>query len=110
MAGLLRTGTNVIAAHLKQDRYEAGLLAEIDLLFADGSSRKIVTDRTWGFFPALEDENGDQDEDYGLVILKTVVENGEEFLSTPDTDEELQEVYDLFMERIFEDADPEDSE
>lgn len=56
------------------------------------------------FFPAMEDD-GDETEDYGLVILKSVMENGEEFLSTPDSDEELNVVYDLFMEQILEDED-----
>ena len=42
-------------------------------------------------------------EDYGLVILKSVTENGEELLSTLDSDEELDEVYDLFMEQILDD-------
>ena len=42
------------------------------------------------------------DEEFGLVIMKVIEENGEEILSTPDTDEELDEVYDLFMERFFQ--------
>ena len=45
------------------------------------------------------------DEEYGLVIMKTVEENGEELLSTLDSDEEIEEVYNLFMERFFEDED-----
>ena len=42
-------------------------------------------------------------EEFGLVILKTVMENGEELLSTLDSDEELNRVYDLFMEQILSD-------
>ena len=38
----------------------------------------------------------------GLVILKVIEENGEELLSTPDSDEELDEVYQLFMDRFYE--------
>lgn len=58
------------------------------------------------FFPASETEGeADDSEDNGLVILKTVEENGEELLSTLDSDEELNEVYNLFMERFFEDED-----
>ena len=41
------------------------------------------------------------------MILKTIEENGEELLSTLDSDEELNAVYDLFMERLFEDEDEE---
>ena len=55
-------------------------------------------------FPAVEDESDDA-EDYGLVILKSITENGEEFLSTLDSEEELNTVYDLFMEQILADED-----
>ena len=41
------------------------------------------------------------------MILKAVTENGEELLSTLDSDEELDAVYDLFMEALFEDGDEE---
>ena len=53
------------------------------------------------FFPA-EVEGEEESEDDGLIILKVIQENGEELLSTPDSDEELDEVYQLFMERFFE--------
>ena len=43
--------------------------------------------------------------DYGLVIMKIVEEDGEELFSTLDSDEELDEVYNLFMERFFEEED-----
>ncbi len=59
------------------------------------------------FCPAVEEGADDESEEYGLVILKSIQENGEELLSTLDTDDELNEVYDLFMERIFEDEDEE---
>ena len=39
------------------------------------------------------------------MILKSVRENGEELLSTRDSDEELDKVYDLFMEQILSDED-----
>ncbi len=52
------------------------------------------------FFPA-EVEGEPDDPDAGLIILKTVHENGEDLLSTPDTEEELEAVYDLFMEQLF---------
>ncbi len=52
------------------------------------------------FFPAeTEDE---EDPDAGLVILKVLHENGEDILSTLDSDEELEEVYELFMESLFD--------
>lgn len=58
------------------------------------------------FFPTVDDEADEAAaEDFGLVILKSVVENGEELLSTLDSDEELDKVYDLFMEQILSDED-----
>lgn len=67
----------------------------------------------YAMFPAVEadEESGqprdaDTDgEEYGLVIMKVIEENGEELLSTLDSDEELDTVYELFMERFFEDED-----
>ncbi len=55
------------------------------------------------FFPAVDEDADEQSEDYGLVILKSIVENGEELLSTLDDEAELDEVYDLFMEQIMDD-------
>lgn len=54
------------------------------------------------FFPAVLEEGGEESEDYGMVILKSIEENGEELLSTLDTDEELEEIYGLFMERFYD--------
>ena len=48
------------------------------------------------FLPAVLEEDEYSDED-GLVILKSIRENGEELLSTLDSEEELTEVYDLFI-------------
>ena len=60
------------------------------------------------FFPTVEDEADEAAaEDFGLVILKSVMENGEELLSTLDSDEELDKVYDLFMEQLMADEDEE---
>ncbi len=61
------------------------------------------------FFPAVleEDEVNEDSDNYGMVILKSITENGEELLSTLDSEEELTEVYDLFMEMLFQDEDEE---
>ena len=64
----------------------------------------------YAMFPAVEEdeETGEpkdvdaDDEEYGLVIMKAIQEDGEELLSTLDSDEELDEVYELFMERFFQ--------
>ena len=56
------------------------------------------------FFPTADtEEEAESAQDFGLVILKSVVENGEEFLATPDTDEELNEIFDLFTQQLLED-------
>jgi hypothetical protein len=56
------------------------------------------------FLPADMDEN---DEDYGMVILRAEEEDGEDILTTVDDDNEIETVYDKFMERLFRDV-PED--
>ena len=62
-------------------------------------------------FSQEDEESGEpvdvdaDDEEYGLVIMKTVEENGEELLSTLDSDEEIEEIYNLFMERFFQEED-----
>ena len=69
----------------------------------------------YAMFPAVEEDEATgqpkdvdaDDEEYGLVIMKAIEENGEELLSTLDSDEELDEVYELFMERFFQDEDEE---
>lgn len=67
-------------------------------------------------FPATpeDEETGEpadeEGEEYGLVIMKAIEEDGEELLSTPDTDEELDEVYQLFMDRFFEESEEDEDE
>ena len=56
------------------------------------------------FFPAVSED----DEEYGLIIMKVVEEDGEELLSTLDSDEELDLIYNQFMERLFADEEMED--
>ena len=58
------------------------------------------------FFPAEyadADEEPVDDEEYGLIILKVVENDGFEELSTLDSEEELEAVYEQFMEILFED-------
>ena len=60
------------------------------------------------FFPTVSEEEEDVedvdlDEENGLIIMKVVEENGEEQLSTLDSDEELELVYQQFMEQLFAD-------
>lgn len=60
------------------------------------------------FFPAVSENEDDEpqdvdlDDEYGLIILKVVNVDGEEQLSTLDSDEEEELVYQQFMEVLFE--------
>ena len=52
------------------------------------------------FVPADMDED---DEDFGLILLKVVEKDGEELLADIDDEQELDAVYEKFMEELFED-------
>ena len=56
------------------------------------------------FVPADMDE---EDEDFGLILLKVVEKDGEELLADIDDENELDTVYEKFMEVLFEDEDEE---
>lgn len=83
---------------------------DLELEFLDALEHNGI--QYMAFFPADADADAqeDQEQEGEIVILKAITEDGEEFLSTPDTDEELDEVYQLFMEQIFSDEDDEDEE
>jgi uncharacterized protein YrzB (UPF0473 family) len=49
------------------------------------------------FLPADMDE---EDDDFGMIILKTITENGEDTLATVDDDALLEDIYSRFMERM----------
>ena len=57
------------------------------------------------FVPADESEDAEEVE---IVILKAVYEGEEEVLVTVDDDTELEEIYNLFMERLAEDEEIEE--
>ena len=77
---------------------------EIELEYVDAIE---VDGQTYmAFFSTVDDEADEAAaEEFGLVILKSITENGEELLSTLDSDEELNRVYDLFMEQLMDDED-----
>lgn len=63
------------------------------------------------FFPASDEDDEeltdiDPDEE-GLVILKMITENGEDLLTSLDSDEEIEEVYEIFMERFLDELEEE---
>lgn len=59
------------------------------------------------FVPADMDED---DEDYGLILLKAVEQDGEQILADIDDEQELDAVYELFMAELFDDDEDEDGE
>ena len=79
---------------------------EITLEYVDTLEYNGIT--YTAFFPAEVEGEETSEEEFGLVILKTIHENGEEILSTPDSDDELNAVYDLFMEQLLDSLDDED--
>lgn len=74
---------------------------EIELEFIDALEYNGTIYRA--FFPVAEDEAEEESEDYGLILLKTETENGEELLVQIEDEDELNTVYDLFMEQLFAD-------
>lgn len=52
------------------------------------------------FIPA--DSDNEDEDDLDIIILKSIIVDGEEMLSTPDTDEELDSAYQDFMSRLFD--------
>jgi len=49
------------------------------------------------FIPADMDED---DEDYGMIILKVIYEDNEEVLSSIDDEDILKAVYEVFIDRL----------
>ena len=76
---------------------------DIELEYVDALEHNGTT--YMAFFPVVEEDSEDEEneEEYGLVILKSQMEHGEEFLVTIDDEEEIDKVYDLFMEQILSD-------
>ena len=76
---------------------------DIELEYVDALEHNGTT--YMAFFPVVEEDSEDEEneEEYGLEILKSQMENGEEFLVTIDDEEEIDKVYDLFMEQILSD-------
>lgn len=76
---------------------------DIELEYVDALEHNGTT--YMAFFPVVEEDSEDEEneEEYGLVILKSQMETGEEFLVTIDDEEEIDKVYDLFMEQILSD-------
>lgn len=73
---------------------------DIELEFLDALELNGV--QYMAFYPAqTEEEPSEEEEEDGIILLKVINEDGEEFLSTLDSEEEMEQVYEQFMERIF---------
>ena len=60
------------------------------------------------FGPADMDED---DEDFGLILLRVMEdENGDQLLADIDDEAELNDVYEQFMEELFDDDDEDEEE
>ena len=78
---------------------------EIELEFIDALEYNGVIYRA--FFPVVEEEPADGEaageEEYGLIILKAETIDGEEMLVEIEDEDEINTVYDKFMEQLLED-------
>jgi uncharacterized protein YrzB (UPF0473 family) len=72
------------------------------------ASAEVSGNEYRAFFPAEAEDETVEEEDTGLIILKVVQEDGEELLSTCDSDEELDQAYDAFMEILFDEDEEEE--
>ena len=74
---------------------------DIELEYVDALEWNGVT--YMAFFPTVEEDAEEGEEEYGLIILKSEMENGEETLVTIEDEDELNAVYEKFMEQLLED-------
>ncbi|MBE7009261.1 MAG: DUF1292 domain-containing protein [Ruminococcaceae bacterium] len=76
---------------------------EIELEFIDALEYNGAVYRA--FFPVVSEEDesgGEEEEEYGLIILKAEMVDGEEMLVQIENEDEINAVYDMFMEQILE--------
>ena len=58
---------------------------------------------------AVTPADSDEEQDTEVSILKSVEEDGEPILCAIEDEQELQTVYDLIMEQLYDEEDPEES-
>ena len=75
--------------------YELERVSEEDIELGDRIYR--------AFLPVGETE----DDYYEMILFRVVEEDGEELLETIDDEEEMQTVYEIFMDRLFEEDEDE---
>ncbi len=60
------------------------------------------------YYALVPADAGDEDEDLEVSILKAVMEDGEEILCAIEDEDELEKVYGIMMDEIFQDEDEEE--
>ena len=78
------------------NEFELEVLDEFEL---DGQS----------YLAALPADMDEDDPDFGIVLLKIIEENGEELFGSIDDDDELDKVYDYYMQEVFADEDEDEA-
>ena len=53
----------------------------------------------------LPDDIEEDDDDYGMIILKVIEEEGEDILTSIDDDGLLEDIHSRFIERLLDDED-----
>ncbi len=94
------------------EEYESELITITD---EDGSAHELeilgnmdYNGKTYYLFvPANIDQMDVNDPDYGYIILEAIIEGEDEVFLSIEDDDELQEVYELFMS-LMEDEDTEE--
>ena len=76
---------------------------DIELEYIDALEHNGTT--YMAFFPVVEDGAEENEDEYGLILLKSERVDGEEMLANITDEAELDEIYDLFMQQMMEDED-----
>lgn len=58
------------------------------------------------YLAALPADMEETDPDYGIILLRVEEEDGEEIFASIDDDDELDKVYEYYMQVILEDEEP----
>ena len=77
-------------------------LERLDVIEFEGASYTV-------FLPADIDNMDADDPDYGFIILKNLEEKGEELFGSVDDEDELNRVYEYYME-LLDQAEEEESD
>ena len=75
---------------------------DVELEYVDALEHNGTT--YMAFFPVVEEGEEENEDEFGLVILRSEMVDGEEMLASVDDEAELDAVYDLFMEQMMDDG------